>query len=147
MSRSVNAAGRSPVAGVRWHGPVWTASHDQRQCFLCTDSCTVAIAVCPQPRSGRSARSEARTNSPDGGQNVGGQLGRPVGGCEETAAITEGDRTSLGRCAIIPRRSPNQPLKNCQVQASRTAPPWSRSDGSSPRLMTYWRLGHPDGPK
>ncbi|SRR6266704_908885 len=64
------------------------------------------IAVCPQPRSEWSARSEARTNDLDGGQNVGGQLGLPAGAREEGAAITEGDRTPLGRCAVVPRRSP-----------------------------------------
>jgi hypothetical protein len=60
-----------------------------------------------------SARSQARTNDLDGGENVGGQLDLPAGGCEDSAvAITEGDRTprgSLGgRCAVIPRRAPNR---------------------------------------
>src|SRR5450755_3962574 len=72
---------------------IWTASHDQRQCSSCTIFFTVAIAVCPQPRSTWSARSEARSNDLDGGQNVGGQLGLPAGGREEAAAVTEGDRT------------------------------------------------------
>src|ERR1019366_9619134 len=86
---------------------IWTASHDQRQCSSCTVFFTVAIAVCPQPRSTWSARSEARTNDLDGGQNVGGQLGLPAGGREEGAAITEGDRTPLSRCAVVPRRWPS----------------------------------------
>jgi hypothetical protein len=47
-----------------------------------------------EPRSSWSARSEARTNDLDGGENVGDQLDLPAGGCEDGAvAITEGDRT------------------------------------------------------
>ena len=79
-------AGRLSAGHLRregWSGrdraAVWTASHDQRQCSLCTVSFTVAIAVCLQPRCGLSARSEARTNSLDGSQSIGGQLGLPTG--------------------------------------------------------------------
>jgi hypothetical protein len=44
----------------------------------------------------------------DGGQNPGGQLDPPVGGCEDGAVVvTEGDRTPLGRSAVILCISPN----------------------------------------
>src|SRR6266568_53994 len=83
------------------------------------------IAVCPQPRSEWSARSEARTNDLDGGQNVGGQLGLPAGAREEGAAITEGDRTPLGRCAVVPRRSMLLCLSRVRVTF-----PWSHFLGA-----------------
>jgi hypothetical protein len=61
---------------------------------LATASFAAAIVVCPEPRSSWSARSEARTNDLDGGENVGDQLDLPAGGCGDGAvAITEGDRT------------------------------------------------------
>jgi hypothetical protein len=38
---------------------------------------------------------------------AGDQLDLRAGGCEDGAvAITEGDRTPKGRCAVIPRRTP-----------------------------------------
>jgi hypothetical protein len=45
----------------------------------------------------------------NGGKNPSGQLDLPAGGCEVGAvAITEGDRTSSRRRAVIPRRSPTR---------------------------------------
>ncbi len=73
---------------------IWTASHDQWQCSLSTVSFAAAIVIGPEPRSSWSARSEARTNDLDGGENFGDQLDLPAGGCEDGAvAITEDDRT------------------------------------------------------
>jgi hypothetical protein len=54
-----------------------------------------------RPATGWSTRSEARTNDLDGGPECHRAAGSPAGGCEEGAGITEGDRTSVGRYAVV----------------------------------------------
>src|SRR5467141_2609029 len=93
-SRARPVTSNSTPTNLRGH----PLSHDQRQCSVSTVSFAVAITVGPEPWSIRwDARSEARTNDQDGGENVRGQPDLPAGGCEDSAvAITEGDRTPRG---------------------------------------------------
>ena len=64
-----------------------------------------------------------------GSGNAGSQPDLPAGGCELGAmAITEGDRTSPGRCAVFARRSPpgaRRPLSSTLTALRRSAPAWA----------------------
>lgn len=83
-------------------------SPDQRQCSLSTVSFAVATAAGPELRS-RYQRPQRGEDDLNGGKNASGQLDLSAGGCEVGAvAITEGDRTSPRRHAVIPRRSPTR---------------------------------------
>src|SRR5258708_36881197 len=65
---------------------------------------------CDRCRPGTAVQVERPQRGEDdlgGGEYAGDHLDLPAGGCEVGAvAITEGDRRSRGRCAVIPRRSP-----------------------------------------
>ena len=111
-------AGRTPARdfalGVVDGTFIWTASHDQRQCSLSTVSFAAAIVDGPEPRFSWSARSEARTNDLDGGENVGDQLDLPAGGCEDGAvAITEGDRTPRAAAPLFRASLPTLCISSC----------------------------------